>query len=255
VETEAVDSSDLFVAPLEKVRAAAPIALATVRWIAEHPAETIRGLETRLATEGGSWAVPPCRLDDAQFPWHRLGVEGDESRTYWELTGRGRRPTTVESEQWSCKIAKLPLLERVKLALPPNTRDVVVVEFFAGGCFVGEIVLDGTVTRGDAEYRPLIEWSEYVLELGTSAIAGLDGKTLPTFPEPNRGLSPKAAAVREILMDAWPEALTAPKLLDELDKRGLYETAAHISDRIVPELEKAGCPIANDGRGYYLKKT
>ena len=78
------------------------------------------------------------------------------------------------------------------------------------------------------------------------------GDPKPRFSQPKHGLSKKAAAVRQILLDAWPAALSGRDLLHELDKRGLDETTAHIIDRIIPELEEAGCPVENRGRGYYL---
>jgi hypothetical protein len=257
---------ELCSAPIERLRELAPTAIANARWVAVHPAEAIRDLEFKIAI--GS-SAPPCRLDEAWFPWFRFGVESMAEGSYWKLAGREHGPTTLDGELFlrdrtrrnrelieehgfenymRTRAQEGP--ERIEI---PQTRDVLVADFFAGGRWLGEIVLEGRhYLDSDPDLRPLILWAEYVVGLGESAIAGTAGGDKPRFREPKRGLSKKAAAVREILIDAWPEVRTGPEIVSELDKRGLDETTAHLSDRIFPELEEAGCPVVNLGRGYYL---
>ena len=224
-------NEDWFGAPLERLREIAPIAVANARWIAAHPADALRELEAKLIIESMDCPLgdgpAPIRLDDASFPWFRFGVESSMKRTEYRVAGYRSRE--------SGRVGRF-------------------VEFLASGRSLGKIVLDDDreFRDSDPDLRPLILWAEYLVGLGESAIAGTAGGDKPRFREPKRGLSKKAAAVREILIDAWPEVRTGPEIVSELDKRGLDETTAHLSDRIFPELEEAGCPVVNLGRGYYL---
>jgi hypothetical protein len=74
------------------------------------------------------------------------------------------------------------------------------------------------------------------------------------FPEPTTALSPKAHAVRQQLLNAWPKGLKGPELVHLLDeKHDLAMEASHLSQMIVRELKRAGCPVRNvRGVGYQL---
>lgn len=74
----------------------------------------------------------------------------------------------------------------------------------------------------------------------------------PRFPEPSTGLSAKAHAVREILIEQYPRAIRGPELVRLLAERELDETEANLSSRIVKQLNAAGCEVRNEGKGYFL---
>lgn len=76
--------------------------------------------------------------------------------------------------------------------------------------------------------------------------------TSPRFPEPSTGLSAKAHAVREILIEQYPRAIRGPELVRLLAERELDETEANLSGRIIKQLNAAGCEIRNEGKGYFL---
>lgn len=77
----------------------------------------------------------------------------------------------------------------------------------------------------------------------------------PRFPEPTSVLSPKAAALREILQEAHPVGIQGPEIDDRMRQRGFYLDAQALK-RTREELARAGCPIGNlRGVGYYLETT
>jgi len=92
----------------------------------------------------------------------------------------------------------------------------------------------------------------HVVGLGESAIAGVAVGDKPRFPEPSSVLSPKAAALREILRDAHPVGVQGPELFERMRKRGL-PIDQYALKRLKKELAKKGCPIGNElGAGYFL---
>ena len=266
-----MNHNELCAAPIERLRELAPTAIANARWVADHPAEAIRDLELRIAI---GKSAPPCRLDEAWFPWFRFGVESMAEGSYWALAGREHGPTTRDRElhlrdltRRTRELTKEFGLENyLRTRAPggperieiPQTRDVLVADFFAGGRWLGEIVLEGRLyLDSDPDLRPLILWAEYVVGLGEQAVSLAHAtqavaSSNPAFPEPKIALSRKASAVREILIAAWPGVRTGREIIAELDKRGLDETPAHLSDRIVPELVAAGCEVQNLRKGYFL---
>jgi hypothetical protein len=128
--------------------------------------------------------------------------------------------------------------------------------------WLGEVELNGRVFIPEEDLRPLVRWAHYSIEVGEKAISMIesrvliagdgagDGAGMLRFPEPRRGLSPKATCAREILVAEWPRTLTGAELANKM--KPLKETPAHIADRIIPELREAGCPVENSGRGYQL---
>jgi hypothetical protein len=94
-------------------------------------------------------------------------------------------------------------------------------------------------------------WALDSIELGNRIVSGT---TPPAtrFPEPTGPISPKAAAVREILLASHPVGLQGPELFERMRERSLPIDEEALK-RIKKELAGKGCPIGNErGVGYFL---
>lgn len=98
-------------------------------------------------------------------------------------------------------------------------------------------------------------WAMALVELAESVLGDdeIDDRAR-RFPEPTTALSPKAHAVRQELLNAWPMGLKGSQLVDLLFRRhDLAMETSHLSGKIVPELRSAGCPVGTKrGVGYQL---
>jgi hypothetical protein len=210
--------------------------LEAARRIAEAPGEAIR-------TVGDLGDTRNLFVQAVEFDWSRLDSSIRHLPDFSEMAAIGvtkappHTPVPVASDHRRFKFY-FPFLESMGEA-PVREVDL----------------LDDEGRPAEDAVATVEAWAMMIVELAEGVLGDdeVDDRER-RFPEPTTALSPKAHAVRQELLTAWPKGLKGKELAQLLDERhDLPMETSHLSGMIVRELEEAGCPVRNvRGVGYQL---
>lgn len=220
-------------------------AIAAARTIAADPLEAIRDYCDRPFDQ----SIRRTAIGSACFDWQRIAPQFPKSPDLIE--GISLR-LWDEAPLWAPHLRD-PFLDVVRKSMSARRTVLLIfpVDDTTGESPHHKVDLLGRDGRPSlTSASTLRRWASAIVAFGTKAIAA-DGAA---FPEPTTALSPKAHAVRQELLNAWPKGLKGSQLVDLLDRRhALSMETSHLSGKIVPELRSAGCPVRNvRGVGYQL---
>ena len=231
--------------------AEAHAAIAAARAIAADPLEAIREYCGRPFDQ----SIRGTRIGTACFDWQRVAPQFPESPVLIEA---GLRPLWWDdwASAYTTPIARKWRDDLLALWLTTMTAQRTVLLIFPVDDTTGEspnLELDLLGRDGRpsvASASTLRRWAIATVAFGTKALAASGS----AFPEPTKALASDAHAVRLVLLNAWPRGLKGDEIVSILDREhDLTMETTHLSGRIVPELNQAGCPVRNvRGVGYQL---